>query len=183
MKNHGPWKIRSSRQIYRDAFVEVRGDDVIRPDQKDGHHVVVFMKPGVCVVPIDDQGSVYLTREFHYGIARDSLEGVSGGIEEGESILGTAQRELREELGIVAEQWIDLGSTDPFTTIVVSPTQMFLAKGLSFVENELEGTEVIQCVQLPFEDAVQKVLSGEITHSPTCIAILKSHLLMEPKNG
>ena len=182
MKDHGPWKIKSSREIYSDPFVDVRGDDVIRPDGKDGHHVVVFLKPGVCVIPMDEDSNLYLTSEFHYGIGRDSLEGASGGIETGEGQLETAKRELQEELGILAEEWTDLGFVDPFTTCVVSPTQVFLAEDLSFTEANPEGTELIECVKLPLADAIEKVMNSEITHGPSCVLILKIARILEERS-
>ena len=172
MKKHGPWKIRSSREIYTDPFIDVRGDDVIRPDGKDGHHVVVHMKPGVCVVAKDNDNFVYLTNEFHYGVGRYSLEAVSGGIETNEASTETALRELQEELGIRANNLSRLGCVDPFTTIVVSPTELFLATQLEFGETNQEGTEEIECVKMPLDEAVSKVLAGEITHAPTCTLLL-----------
>ena len=84
MPQHGPWFIKDSNDVYSDPFIHVRLDQVIRPDGDDGQHVVVLMKPGVCVLAIDDKNNVYLTREFHYGIGRYSLEAVSGGIDPGE---------------------------------------------------------------------------------------------------
>ena len=169
-KPHGPWSIKSSRQVYTDPFIQVRLDQVIRPDGQDGQHVVVHQKPGVCVLP-HDGATVYLTSEFHYGIGRISLEGVSGGIEPGESTEETALRELQEEMGFRARQWNKLSSIDPFTSITVSPTQLFLASELEPCARELEGTEIIDVVTLPLERALQKVVSGEISHSPTCILI------------
>ena len=84
MQQYGPWQIRSSHEVYRDPWIAVRRDEVIRPDGADGTHVLVWMKPGVSVLALDDDGSVYLTDEFHYAIGRDSIELVSGGMEPGE---------------------------------------------------------------------------------------------------
>jgi ADP-ribose pyrophosphatase len=176
LKNHGPWKIKSSREIYRDPFITVSGDDVIRPDGADGHHVVVQLKAGVCVVAVDAQNNVYLTNEFHYGIGRDSIEGVSGGMDANETPLQAAQRELREELGITAQQWQDFGSVDPFTTVVVSPTQLFVARELAFGATDPEGTEQIECVKISQSAAIEKVMNAEITHAPTCVLLLKLSL-------
>lgn len=174
---YGPWKIKSKATAYQDAFIQVRIDQVERPDQKHGQHVVVEMKPGVCILPVDQVDGVvyvYLTDEFHYGIGRNSIEAVSGGIEPEEDPLTTAQRELQEELGIIATQWEFLFATDPFTTIVVSPSRLYLASGLSFVETNCEGTEQIELVRLTLDEAVGRVRKGEITHSPTCILILEA---------
>ncbi len=136
------------------------------------------MKPGVAVLALDDAGHVHLTEEFHYGIGRDALEVVSGGIEPGEDALVTAQRELAEELGIRAAEWTELGSVDPFTTIVVSPTRLFLARGLSLGAAECEGTERIRHRSMPLAEAVDAVLSSRITHAPSCVLILKAQWLL-----
>lgn len=180
MKQHGPWKIRTSHEVYKDPWIEVKKDDVVRPDGADGTHCVVNMKPGVSVLPLDEEGCVYLTEEFHYGVGRTTVETVSGGIEPGEDARGTAERELEEELGIKARAWTDLGMVDPFTSIVVSPTGLFMARDLSFVETSPEGTEQIRSIRVKFEEAVDWVLSSKITHGPSCVLILKArHFLAE----
>ncbi len=172
MRPHGPWKIKTTADIYADTFVQVHLDQVIRPDGLPGQHVVVQMKAGVCILPIDDDNNVYLTREFHYAIGRESLEGVSGGIEPDESPLDTAQRELAEELGLTAGQWIPATSVDPFTTIIRSPTQLYFARQLRPTASAPEGTELITRVKMSMADAVRLVESGVITHAPTCVLVL-----------
>ena len=179
MSQHGPWFIKESNDVYIDPFVNVRVDQVIRPDGKDGQHVVVCMKPGVCVLAIDDENNVHLTREFHYGVGRYSLEAVSGGIDPGEGADTTAKRELAEELGLIAENWEAIGSVDPFTTIVVSPTKTYIARGLTNTVSNPEGTELIETVVMPLSEAVKRVNAGEITHAPTCVLILQAMM----KNG
>jgi ADP-ribose pyrophosphatase len=114
-----------------------------------------------------------VSEEFHYGVGRITIETVSGGIGEGEEARTTAERELKEELGIEAAQWTDLGSVDPFTANVVSPTQIYLAQSLKIGEPKLEGTESIRCTKLPFRRVVQMAMTGEITHAPSCVLILK----------
>ncbi len=178
MKQHGPWKIRGTQNVYTDPWIDVRRDDVIRPDGADGTHCVVEMKPGVSVLPLDDEGFVYLTEEFHYGVGRTTIETVSGGIEPGEDARGTAERELQEELGIRAGRWTDLGTVDPFTSIVVSPTGLFLARDLTFVDTAPEGTEQIRLVKVGLGEAVEWVVSSKITHGPSCVLILKARLFL-----
>ena len=173
MQNYGPWKITSTREVYRDSFANLRVDRVIRPDGLPGQHVVIGIKPGVCVLALDDERNVHLTREFHYAIGRDSTEAVSGGIEPGEDPDATAVRELQEELGLAAGQLEFLTTLDPFTSCMVSPTRLYLAKKLTVVPSNPEGTEQIETVVMPLGDAVQKVLDGEITHAPTCVLLLR----------
>ncbi len=174
---HGPWTILSRREVYRDPWIEVTRDEVIRPDGDPGSHCIVRLKAGVSVLALDDEGFVYLTEEFHYAVGRMTLEVVSGGIDADESAEAAARRELREELGITANELVDLGVCDPFTSVVVSPKRLYLARGLTFGETEREGTEQIQCRHVPFFEALQMVNEGRITHAPSCLAILKTHLL------
>jgi len=177
MKPHGPWQILKRHEVYRDPWIVLHQDDVIRPDGQPGTFSVVHVKPGVCVLAVDN-GLVYLTEEFHYGVGRTTVEAVSGGIEPGETPLFTAQRELREELGIRAADWLDLGVCDPFTSSVVSPTRLFLARGLEIGEQAPEGTELIRRLNVPLADAVDMVMDGGISHGPSCVLILKTHLLL-----
>lgn len=174
MKQHGPWQITKSHDVYRDPWLSVRKDDVIRPDGAAGTHSVVHIKPGVCVLAMDDAHCVYLSEEFHYGVGRVTLEAVSGGIEADEDPLTTARRELREEIGIEAQEWMDLGICDPFTASVVSPTRLYVARSLTFGADDPEGTEQIRCIKKSLSEAVDDVMESRITHGPSCVVILKA---------
>ena len=173
MRDHGPWKIMKTEQMYSDPWIKLFRDQVQRPDGKPGTYATVHLKAGVCVVAMDNEGNLHLTKEFHYAVGRTTIEGVSGGIEEDESPSVAATRELAEELGISANRWTKLGTIDPFTAAVLSPVEIFLAEDLSFNQTNPEGTELIEHVIMPFDEAVQAVLNGVITHAPTCIAILR----------
>lgn len=172
MKQHGPWTIRDTRTVYRDPWIHVTCDDVLRPDGNPGTFSVVHLKPGVTVLALDENRTVYLTKEFHYAVGRETIECVSGGIESGEDAALSAARELEEEIGIVAKRWTPLGVCDPFTSSVVSPTQMYLAEELQMVDARPEGTEQIERVSFPLTEALAMVERGEITHSASCLAIL-----------
>jgi ADP-ribose pyrophosphatase len=173
MRRHGPWTIVQSHAVYADHWIDVRKDDVVRPDGQPGTYSVVKVRQGVTVVALDDADLLHLTEEFHYAVGRLTLEGVSGGMESGEDALQTARRELAEELGIEAEEWIDLGMIDPITSSVDSPTRMFLARSLRHGPSAPEGTELIRCVKVPLKEALAMVFDGRITHAATCVAILK----------
>lgn len=176
LQTHGPWQIKSSRVAYEDPWVSVRRDEVVRPDGKDGSYAAICIKPGVCVIAIDEQQRVHLTQEFHYAVGRTTIEGVSGGIEAGDTALETAHRELIEELGITAQRMSFLGTTDPFTASVNSPTALFVASGLTLGASRPESTELIRPVVMSLAQAVRAVISGQITHAPTCIVLLRMAL-------
>jgi ADP-ribose pyrophosphatase len=177
-RSHGPWQILARNQVYRDPWVELLRDEVIRPDGAPGSHVLVRLKPGVTVLAIDDSQTAYLTEEFHYAVGRETIECVSGGIDGNEPAEETARRELAEELGIAAGKWIDLGTCDPFTSVVASPTRLFLAQRLTFGIAALEGSESLRMRAVPFAEALHMVLDGRITHAPSCLAILKARIVL-----
>jgi ADP-ribose pyrophosphatase len=177
MRQHGPWGILHSEIVYRDAWISVVRDQVLRPDGNPGTYATVQLKSGVCVVGLDARGTVHLTREFHYAVGRDTIEGVSGGIEQGESPQIAAQREMAEEIGLAAASWRCLGTIDPFTAAIYSTVTLFVAQDLTEVPRNLEGTELIEPIAMPLEKAVQLVRQGEITHAPTCLILL--HLALD----
>ncbi len=171
---YGPWKILRRHEVYRDPWLRVTKDDVLRPDGSPGTYSVSHMKAGVCVLAVDEAGVCHLTEEFHYAVGRVTLECVSGGIDPGEDDLSTAKRELAEELGLTASVWTPLGVVDPFTAIAFSPTKLWLAEGLQEIEAAPEPTERIRHVRLPFEEVLEKVMKSEITHAPSVALILKA---------
>ena len=178
-KKKGPWTVKSTEIKYKNPWIEVREDKVIRPDGKDGICGVVTMKSGVSVLPYDVEGNVYLTEEYHYGVERLSLEVISGGIDKNESILEAAKRELREETGLSASEWIDLGSIDPFTTVVVSSNHLYLARELAEGQAEREGTEIIKVKKVPFAQALEWAMTGRISHGASVAVILKTALYLK----
>lgn len=183
MRKHGPWGILSSDTMYQDPWIKVVRDQVVRPDGSHGTYATVQLKSGVCVVGLDDSNHVHLTREFHYAVGRITIEGVSGGIEDGESSRLAAERELAEEIGLKADSWTELGKIDPFTAAIDSTVTMYVAEQLTAVPTNPEATELIEHVVLPLDVAVRMVRKGEITHSPTCIILLELALRqLEPQD-
>ena len=173
-QKHGPWTIQETSCKYEDSFINVREDQVLRPDGQAGTYATVTMKPGVAILPIDSDGIVYLTQQFRYVLGKESIEVVSGAIEKQELPLESAKRELQEELGIQADEWTDLGSFDLDTSIVNCPVHLFLAKNLTFSESEQEATETIETLKVPLATAIQMVMESAITHAPSCVLILKA---------
>lgn len=174
MKPYGPWKIKKRTQIYQDPWLTLYVDDVLQPDGKPSTYSIVHIKKGSSVLPLDDQGRVYLTEGFHYGVGKVTIEVCSGGSDGEETALQTAQRELKEELGITAQEWIDLGLIDPFTSSIDTPSRIFLAKKLTFGKPQLEGTETLQPYVVPLSKAVELVMNSTITDGTSCTLILKA---------
>ena len=183
-KRHGPWTIKQTTRKYRHELIEVYEDEVTKPDGEPGTYATARIKPGASALALDADGAVHLIKEFRYAIGRESIEVVSGTIDDGEAPIEAARRELKEELGIEAADWVPLGRVDPMTSLIDSPASLFLARGLKFVEQEQEGSEVIEPVKIGLDEAVRMVMAGEITHGTSCVLILRAkHYLARPQAG
>lgn len=182
-RKHGSWTIRSSERLYADKFAEVWVDEVSRPGVEPSRRVTMRMKEGVAVLALDEEGFAHLVQTFRYAVGKEFVECVQGGMEEGEEPLRAARRELKEELGIEAEEWTDLGLVDAITSQVYSPARIFLARGLTFGESETESTESLKPLKVKLEEAVRMVMDGEITQGISCVLILKASRLLQGEAG
>ena len=170
---NGNWTIKERKKKFANGFFTVFEDDVVRPDGKPDTYATIDFLPGIAVLPVDIERSIYLTKQFRYALERKNIEAVCGAID-GETPLDAAKRELKEELGIEAKDWTTLGKIQTDTSITNSTSHLFLARGLTFGTPEREATEDIETVKMPLDEAVEKVNSGEITNGPTCMLILRA---------
>ncbi len=173
-EKRGEWTVLDSAVQYRNPWITVREDRVIQPDGEEGAFGLVEMTPGVSVLPVDDDGTVYLVRVYRYTLDRHSLEALAGGIEDDEDPRETARRELREEAGIDAAELIDLGVVDQLTEVVIAPDHLFLARGLSFTKSDQEETEDIERVAVPLAQAMEWAYNGTVSHAASVVLILKA---------
>lgn len=162
----------TSEILYEDRWNRIVRDDVRWSDGHEGQYTVVYKPPGISVIALTEHGTVILTREFRYALRKHCIEAVSGAIEANELPERAAHRELAEEIGFSAEKLTSLGLVHPFTAAVHSPSYLFLAEGLTPVETSPDPGEYIEKIEIPFVEAVAKVLDSQIEHAPTCLALL-----------
>lgn len=174
----GPYEVVMSHPVYENAWLKLREDRVKRRDGRESTFGIVTIKPGVTVLPMDQDGTVTLVREFKYALGESTLEAVSGAIESGETPEQAGLREIGEEAALVAAEWVDMGVLSPFTTLVHSPNHMFLARKLSRLNRTKQTSEDIEVVAMPFEEALRGVLRGEITHGASVALILKTEIFV-----
>jgi 8-oxo-dGTP pyrophosphatase MutT (NUDIX family) len=172
-KKNGNWTIKGTKQIFENDFFNVFEDDVIQPDGKKGTYATIKMPPGVCILPIDDEDFVYLTKQFRYSAGGETLEVAAGSVED-ESALEAAKRELKEELGIKAEELEEIGKIELDNSIIKNEVTIFTARGLSFEKPDRDSSEEMEIVKIKFSEAIEKIYNGEISHSLSCVLLLKA---------
>ena len=172
-----PWRTLSSRIVYRNPWLTLREDKVIRPDGMEGIYSVVEMRPSCGIVAINDDDQIALVGQWRYVHNKFSLEIPTGGSEEDETPLDAAKRELLEETGLTAGDWTALGTIDNSNGVTTDIAHIFLARSLKSGSCSRQGDEQVELHWMPFVDAVLSVMRGEITESVSVAAILKTELL------
>ncbi len=172
-----PWRTLSSRAVYRNSWLTLREDRVIRPDGAEGIYSVVEMPPSCGIVALNEENQVALVGQWRYVHGKYSLEIPTGGSEQGGTPLAAAQRELLEETGLTAGDWTALGTIDNSNGVTTDVAHLFLAQNLTAGQSVPQGDEQIERRWMPFADAVLSVMKGEITESVSVAAILKVELL------
>ena len=179
MKKNGPYKMLSSRGVYKNPWIDVREDKVIHPKGEEGIFGVVTIDRGMSVLPIDKDGYVYLTKEFHYAVGKDTIETISGGVDKDEKIIDAVKREMMEEVGIKAKKFTELRMLYPLTTVLFHEAFLFLAEDLSFDKPKTTAKEIIEPVKIKLEKAVEMVFNSEIQHAPSCVLIYKAYYYLK----
>lgn len=172
MSEQNPWKKLSSREVYRNPWIRVREDEVIRPDGKRGIYGVVETRIATGVVALSDDNQVYLVGQYRYPTDEYSWEIIEGGAEESETPLAAVQRELREEAGLEAAWWMQLGEECHLSNCFSAErAYLYMARGLRQVGAQPDGTEILQVKCLPFSECMAMAERGAIKDAMSLLAL------------
>lgn len=175
-----PWKTLSTKDIYRNPWIDIKENKVITPSGAEGIYGVVHTRIATAVVAIDDDNNVFLVGQYRYPTNHYSWEVIEGGSEGTQGALETAKRELAEEAGLEAEEWIQLGEEFHLSNCFSSEVAFaFLAKGLKEVAAKPDDTEILALAKIPFTEAIKRVESGEIRDALSIIALGRARLYLE----
>jgi len=167
-----PYQRLRKREVYRNPWLGVEVHDIVHPTGKPGEHVLI-VSPAATGVLVEEDGAFIFASQPRFGARANVLEIVKGGAEPDESPLECAQRELREELGLVARDWEPLGIAFEIPSIMSDPVTLFLASGLEHGESAPEEIERITPHRMSITEAFAAANSGEISDAVTLVALLR----------
>ena len=169
----------SSREIFDGRILHVFEDTVRLPNGAAASREYLRHIGAVCVIPVLEDGSVLVERQYRYPVAQVLTEIPAGKLDaKDEDHLLAAQRELREETGATAERWTNLGVFYPACAYSDEAIEMYLAQGLHFGERHLDADEFLNVARVPLTELVEEVMAGRIPDAKTQIAILKADRLL-----
>ncbi len=172
-------KTIESETLYKGKVVTLRLDKVQLENNNTAMREIVCHNGGSCVIAMNDQKEIYLIKQYRHAFEKEILELPAGKLEIGEDPFEAAKRELKEETGIQAENYYDLGVSLPTVGYCSEKIYIYGATKLTQQEQSLDPDEFVTLIKLPFEQCVSMVMSGEIEDAKTVIGILKFKNLLD----
>lgn len=172
MKNTKRWTTLSKKVLIDRWWMRLREDHVRLPTGAEMEEFHVLEYPDwSCVVCVTDDQQVVLIEQYRYGIDRVSLELPAGVAGPNESPEDCARRELLEETGYAAQNWIQVGSCAPDPSRHTNFAHCYLATGAKWVQDQqLDSTEQISVKLYSFEDVDNLIRTGRIVHGVHLLA-------------
>ena len=163
-----------SEEIFDGVILHVFKDTVQLPNGKAATREVIRHVGAVGIVPLTDDGKVIVERQFRYPLNRVITEIPAGKLDSlTEDRLSAAKRELEEETGYTATEWIDLGDYYPAAAYCDERITLYLARNLSLGQRHLDEDEFLNFEAVPLAELVEQVMDGTITDGKTQVAVLK----------
>ncbi len=168
-----------SRSAYRGRMLKVNEDEVTLPDGSTAFREYVVHPGAAIILPLFDDGSVLLERQFRYPVNQHLYELPAGKLEPDEASLATAKRELLEETGYVAAEWRELGRLHPCIGYSDEHIDFFLARKLEFKGAQLDEGEFLETLRVPLSEGLNWIRSGRITDVKTILGLFWAEKLLK----
>jgi len=171
---NNPWQIQSSKAIYENPWLSLHEDLVINPGGGLSHYgKVQFKNLAIGIIPLDENNNTWLVGQYRYVPDCYSWEIPMGGGALNIEPQLSAQRELKEETGLSANHWQLLMKLHTSNSVSDERGLVYVARELSQGETNFEETEELLIQKVSLNEAIERVLSGEITDAISVAGLLK----------
>ncbi len=168
------WKTKSVHNTYDNPWIRVEHHEVINPSGHDGiYGKVHFKNLAIGIIPLTEDRHTWLVGQYRYPLDQFSWEIPMGGGPVDLDPLLSAQKELKEETGLEASDWKVIMKVHTSNSVTDEVGLVYLAQDLTQGTPDTDETEELEVRRVPFEQAYQMVLSGEITDVISVAGILK----------
>jgi ADP-ribose pyrophosphatase len=168
----------NTRTIYRGRVITLNVETVDLPNGHRAELEVIHHPGGAAIVALNDQLQVCLLRQFRHAAGGWIWELPAGKLEPGEPPLATARRELVEEAGVAADNWLVLGPYVSSPGVFTEVVHLFLATHLQSAEICHEAAESIEVHWIDFDQACTLAARGTINDGKTALALLRTQALL-----
>jgi ADP-ribose pyrophosphatase len=176
---------KKSRELLVDGvLLRVYRDTVVLPDGGESVREWIAHPGAAAVVPLFEDGSTLLVRQFRYPPRREFLEVPAGKLDGiGEAVEEVARRELEEEVGYTAARLTRVGETYPCIGYSDEVIHLFLAEGLTPAPRAAGHDEFVVPVRMPLAEAVARARRGEILDAKSTVALLLVQAFLDRHAG
>ena len=165
----------TSEDIFDGVILHVKRDTVALSNGNTTVREVIRHIGAVCVIPVTENNEVIMERQYRYPLDRVILEIPAGKLDAAnEDRLSAIKRELREETGYTADEWMEIGDFHPAPAYSDEYITMYLARGLHKGEQDLDADEFLDIYTIPLEELVREVMAGRISDAKSQVCILKA---------
>jgi ADP-ribose pyrophosphatase len=179
--SRGEHETLARKTIFEGKVVRLYLDRVRLPSGVEAEREVVLHWGAVGMVPLDDNGNVYMVRQYRHPTGEELVEIPAGKLTPGEDPLECARRELMEEIGCGAVDWIKLAAFYTSPGFSDEMLHLYLARGLEEGTANPEEDEFLEIMHLPLDEALTMVDRGQIKDSKTVAGLALSTLYLEGK--
>ena len=162
----------SSETVFHGRLLHVQLDHARLPNGNESTREFVIHPGATAIVPVLDNGKLLLERQFRYPLKRVFIELPAGKIDAGEDPLTTGQRELLEETGYSAREWIYLAVQHPCIGYSNEVIHIYLARGLEAGQHQRDEDEALQLIEASLAECLDMVQRGEITDGKTIVGLM-----------
>jgi 8-oxo-dGTP pyrophosphatase MutT (NUDIX family) len=170
------WRSRARRTVHQSRWIELELHEATAPTGHAAEYGVVrFQNHAIAVLPLHDDGTTVLVGQHRFPLENYSWEIPEGGGPKDEPPLEAAKRELREEAGLLAEDWRLVLEAELSNSISDEIAFGYIALGLTPTELEPDETEALTLRRVPFAKALDLALSGVIRDVLTVAMLLRAY--------
>jgi 8-oxo-dGTP pyrophosphatase MutT (NUDIX family) len=172
-------KVNKTLEIYHGRSFAFITEDITLPNGNRTEHALVRHPGSTGIVPLREDGQVVMTMQYRHAVGEYLLEIPAGTIEAGESPLACARRELEEETGFVAEEFIQIATVHIIPAYSDEKIHVYLARGLTPSTQNLDQDEILQVMHYPLEELMRMVREGAITDALTLLALHQARMYLQ----